>query len=899
MPQNIHVKGYGNYWFPDDMSDRDIQEYIDTELRRQRQEKVSYGTVPDALMGAVRGAAETIGGSGARLAEKVGWGSMADFIREGVEADREKLLGVGPTMPQNKAADIGSMLGGTAAYYGTGLLTGGLGTAVLGAGSGLEEQRQRQLAAKMAGYDVSDSDSLWSELGGAALGATEALPVGRWVGKLGRLAGPVGKTTIEAADELLKRGGVRGYGTAALLQGAEEAAQEVGAGLGQNALTRLYKEDQDLWEGTGEGGLAGGLMGALMGAGQHGYNRRAASRRQADIDEYRKSQLAPAEEAAPAQPLSSQLGLFTGQPEAQPQLRAMPASDMADLYGGDIAEATEEDPYGLRALLAPVTPGPAASEPPWEQRKSRLTEESAGPLFANLDQDEAKIGDTLLEFESPLDRAAWMGQRDELGERRKDHLAVVADALGGHTGEAWQLGRRVNDVIGSVLKKAGDNQPGALVVAKMITPDIDGPKFTPIPPYRPQARGAQLPSPEQMTMPAGTPGPETARLAMTEWEKENHDYAKKHVASLKPAQNLYLGMVQAIPTPTGENAEARWDASRKAIEVAFIRPEKGEKPEAWKARMQSHIAGVLDHEFVHYLKANKVFDPRQWKALTRQAQKRGLVAEAQKLYGNQPNYSAEMMEEEGVANMMRDTANIRPGSFVYQMWQRVMNSFKAAGNGLIGRGWYTADDVMGAIRAGQVAQQTPQTDLRLAQVRSALAQAQAAPATTEAGARARALAAEVLRPQQGETAEDFNRLMLQARPPDAGPVPKGMPSAAESAAVFEQQLPPVPPAPPAPVPGRAEQSARTFEEEFARQAATDAGPVPKGPLSRAQESAAAFEAQLPPIPPPGPAEQSAAAMESEFARQARRQADEARRQELREQRVTGVPEYGPTNMSSG
>jgi hypothetical protein len=150
------------------------------------------------------------------------------------------------------AAYGAAALGAGAAGAGiAGLL--GAGTVGVAAGAGEASERAREFGA-------TEEERNRAALLGAAIGATEALPLGRVIGPIAsRLAGDLGEEAVKSIGGRIQR---------ALRTGGEEAAQEAAANILQNLNERGYNAEQAILEGAGEaagvGGVAGGAIQLLV-----------------------------------------------------------------------------------------------------------------------------------------------------------------------------------------------------------------------------------------------------------------------------------------------------------------------------------------------------------------------------------------------------------------------------------------------------------------------------------------------------------------------------------------------------------------------------------------------------------------------------------------------------------
>ena len=268
MPQTVEIRGYGTYDFPDDWDDDQIRQTVRERIAQRDRAKTTYGPVADVGLGAVRGFAGTLGSGAAGLADLFGAEETGRSIRQATDIQRP----FGLQAPGSTAANIGETLGGAGAFLGaTGAAAlaapvvgagAGLGAllagATLGAGTGVEEQRQRREQAELEGRKIDERSELLSALGGAAIGATEALPFGRLatrtIAPLRRALGPASEVGLEAAQKLVKPSLWKAVGA----QAAEEAAQEAFSQTAQSALEKqLYSPELDVTAGVGEAALGG------------------------------------------------------------------------------------------------------------------------------------------------------------------------------------------------------------------------------------------------------------------------------------------------------------------------------------------------------------------------------------------------------------------------------------------------------------------------------------------------------------------------------------------------------------------------------------------------------------------------------------------------------------------
>ena len=122
-----------------------------------------------------------------------------------------------------------------------------LGTAVtMASGAAAQGGQGYQEAIEM---NASDGKVIASALANAAIGTSEALPIGRFLKVV---------SGLKAGTKILPE---------AILEGLEEAIQETGQQIGSNETAKLlYDTNRGLMDGVAESGAAGGLLGFLMGA---------------------------------------------------------------------------------------------------------------------------------------------------------------------------------------------------------------------------------------------------------------------------------------------------------------------------------------------------------------------------------------------------------------------------------------------------------------------------------------------------------------------------------------------------------------------------------------------------------------------------------------------------------
>lgn len=234
-------------------------------------EPTTMGAIGEALLNVPRGFVSTAALMGRGLAEvlpgDMGGAEFASGIMRAIQESQD------PRYADNFLAQLGTGIGSIGAFALPAIATGGAGAPALGAAAGagaltgVGEQAERIDAARERGVAVSPEDEFLAKLGGAAVGLSEAAPIGRLAGRLRRAAGIGAREAVsrEASREV-REGALLG----ALKTGLAEGTQEVLAGTGQNVISRyLYDPEQEIAPGIEEftvGGTAGALFDLLGSA---------------------------------------------------------------------------------------------------------------------------------------------------------------------------------------------------------------------------------------------------------------------------------------------------------------------------------------------------------------------------------------------------------------------------------------------------------------------------------------------------------------------------------------------------------------------------------------------------------------------------------------------------------
>ena len=212
-----------------------------------KEETTLGGEIKEAAKGLIPGAAgllETAATGAAALLPEEQEMAVRAKAAELAGAARETFAAA-PGYEDSTGRKFGEALGSTAPIFALGPL-GAAGRAAamgLGVGAGAGEARQR---AEMEG---GEEEKGLATVGGAFVGATEAIPVFNFVKRLPRDA------QLTILDRVR-----RGFQAA-----GEEGAQEAASQVAQNLIARgLYKPSQELLESAGEEGAYGAGVGAFI-----------------------------------------------------------------------------------------------------------------------------------------------------------------------------------------------------------------------------------------------------------------------------------------------------------------------------------------------------------------------------------------------------------------------------------------------------------------------------------------------------------------------------------------------------------------------------------------------------------------------------------------------------------
>ena len=213
----------------------------------QEEETTLGGELKEAVKGVIPGAAgllETAATGAAALLPEEQEMAVRAKAAELAGAARETFAAA-PGYEDSVGRKFGEALGSTGPIFALGPL-GAAGRAAamgLGVGAGAGEARQR---AEMEG---GEEEKGLATVGGAFVGATEAIPVFNFVKRLPRDA------QLTILDRVR-----RGFQAA-----GEEGAQEAASQVAQNLIARgLYKPSQELLESAGEEGAYGAGVGAFI-----------------------------------------------------------------------------------------------------------------------------------------------------------------------------------------------------------------------------------------------------------------------------------------------------------------------------------------------------------------------------------------------------------------------------------------------------------------------------------------------------------------------------------------------------------------------------------------------------------------------------------------------------------
>ena len=344
---------------------------------------------------------------GQRLAENLGLGrsETAEFdpTQRGIESFGQ---GLGSILPYVASEVVGRRL---APVTRAAMPVARGAQALLGTGQGASEARQRMDEYEQrTGERLDPNTRRWVQAGGASIGLTELLPIGRMVSSLpapvrtavnDRISNIVaqttaGRLTTEAAREAIGRTvdsiERNAIGRIATRGFAPEALQEGGAQLAQNVLSRAaYDEEQALMEGVGESALLGGFVGGTVRGGvevTRALGRRAAANRQKELE------MRAAQELESGNPTFNLLVPNPNDP-TQPIPETVTAIRDVDAEGriafrrpdGTIFRATEEE---IQSMLAPEE-GTGAAPIPETFSRPVIAQRLTGALGENATIDDA------------------------------------------------------------------------------------------------------------------------------------------------------------------------------------------------------------------------------------------------------------------------------------------------------------------------------------------------------------------------------------------------------------------------------------------------------------------------------------------------------------------------------
>lgn len=248
-----------------------------SELGRQRAELEATQPIPrerDEETGVVGDLLSGFGAGAVGVGEYAALGAATLLDEEEELVARDRIQNIAEAIrpdsgdPEDLAYKVGSVFGsiagvagaGAAATYGAaaaGLgavgagIAGLLGAGAIGVGAGAGEASERARE-----FGATEEERAAATRRGAAIGATEIIPLGRVLGPVARrLTGDLGEEAVQTIRQRLVR---------AARTGGEEALQEAGANILQNLNERGYNAEQAILEGAGEAGALGGGAGAAL-----------------------------------------------------------------------------------------------------------------------------------------------------------------------------------------------------------------------------------------------------------------------------------------------------------------------------------------------------------------------------------------------------------------------------------------------------------------------------------------------------------------------------------------------------------------------------------------------------------------------------------------------------------
>jgi len=253
MPYTVALPDGRIVEFPDDVS-RDKA----AAIIQQQFPALAPKPAPTTMLGQAKEFFKGIPAGAVGLLESAATGASALLPEETEKAAREKIKSVATAAKQPFAATpgyeeavgrkFGEAVGSTVPFFAAGPLgtAGRVGATALGVGAGAGEARVRAEEGKAEAGGRGTATAL-----GAVVGATEMLPVFKFIEHLG-------KPLVDGITSQIRR---------ALAAGGAEAAQEAAAQIAQNLIAKgIYKPEQAVIEGTGEAAAYGGATGALIQA---------------------------------------------------------------------------------------------------------------------------------------------------------------------------------------------------------------------------------------------------------------------------------------------------------------------------------------------------------------------------------------------------------------------------------------------------------------------------------------------------------------------------------------------------------------------------------------------------------------------------------------------------------
>ena len=540
-------------------------------LDAAREEHGVLGEAWNALKAAPRAAYDTaVGGSLdalAALADAMGREGQAADLRN--EADRERAASArafptDPDLDLGFPSQAGAAVGSTVPFALASGATGGgfLAPAALGATVNAGGQYREADAARAEGL-ADDGDVLWATVLGGAVGATEAVPIGRMFNRVNRASG----------------GALQRAARNVLAESGEEGLQEWLQGQLNDASARLTYDPDRPYETHLSDALLGAVAGAGMagaleapGAVQEGLGNVREAGAQADARAYFREQFDRLQESEPEAP---ELSARFRDEILAPAVERNPA--LADAANVAFSEAVEADRAyasgrGLSPRDARRTGVPSVGDPNYDA--------AMGEAFADFRRQNPEMGEA---DAAEAFAASWVAENPDARPFDPNVTGAGAPALAG-----------TRRPVPSALVQAEDRDengdgPRARRARARVTDAVRRIEALPATPSDDTVRGAPLPSREVPEAPsaggtgAGDPGGSQAPVAPPEGPAlnavEQQKVERLRALAADPLNDLTPdeaeGMVARIEAQARARADQEAEAARQRsqAEVDQLRAE--------------------------------------------------------------------------------------------------------------------------------------------------------------------------------------------------------------------------------------------------------------------------------------------------------------------------------------